>query len=173
MPEITLRHEIDTDEDTYWEKFVFDPDFNRKLYVEALQFPVWKLLDSKEDESKITRRVQVDPPTSNMPGALKKLIGDRLSYVEEGTFDKKTRRYTFKVLPSTLADKTKVQGEMWVEKLPDAGSQKRIARVTKVSVEVKVFMVGGMVEERILSDLRSSYDKGTSFTNKTIKESAL
>lgn len=173
MPEITLRHEIDTDEDTYWSKFVFDPDFNRKLYVGELHFPVWKLLDSKEDESTITRRVQVDPPIGNMPGPLKKLIGDRLSYVEEGVFDKKAKRYTFKVVPSTLTDKTKVHGEMWVEKLGDANSQKRIARVTKVSVEVKVFLVGGMVEERILSDLRSSYDKGTSFTNRTIKESAL
>ena len=104
-----------------------------------------------------------------MPGPVKKLFGDRLSYVEEGTFDKKTRRYTFKVTPSTLAEKTKVAGEMWVEKL----GEKKVARVTKISVEVKVFMVGGMVEDRILADLRSSYDKGTTFTNEYIKENGL
>ncbi len=169
MPEITLRHEIATDEDTYWAKCVFDPEFNKKLYIDALAFPQWKLLDSKDDDAKIWRRVQVDPPVGNMPGAVKKVIGDRLSYVEEGTFDKKSKRYAFHVVPSTMAEKTKVAGEMWVEKLGD----KKIARLTKISVTVKVFMVGGMVEDRILSDLRSSYDKAAAFTNQYIKDIGL
>jgi hypothetical protein len=169
VPEIKLRHEIDTDEDTYWAKCVFDAGFNEKLYMSALHFPEWRLLDSKDDDAKIWRKVQVDPPTGDMPAAVKKVIGDRLSYVEEGTFDKKTKRYAFKVTPSTMAEKTKVAGEMWVEKLGD----KKIARVTKISVEVKVFLVGGLVEDRILSDLRSSYDKGTTFTNQYIKENGL
>jgi hypothetical protein len=169
MPEVTLRHEINTDEDTYWAKCVFDPAFNKALYIDALKFPEWKLLDSKEDDTKIWRKVQVDPPTGNMPGPVKKVIGDRLSYVEEGTFDKKTKRYSFKVTPSSLAEKTKVTGEMWVEKLGD----KKIARIAKMSVEVKIFVVGGLVEDRILSDLRSSYDKGTSFTNEYIEKNGL
>ena len=172
MPEITLRHEIDTDEDTYWARCVFDADFNKKLYIDALKFPQWKLIDSKDDDAKIWRKIQVDPPTGDMPGPVKKVIGDRLSYVEEGTFDKKTKRYSFKVTPSTMAEKTKVAGEMWVERLGDENG-KKIARITKISVEVKVFMIGGLVEDRILSDLRSSYDKGTAFTNAYIKEHSL
>jgi len=169
MPEVTLRHEIDTDEDTYWAKCVFDADFNKKLYIDALKFPQWKLLDSKEDDTKIWRKVQVDPPTGDMPAAVKKVIGDRLSYVEEGTWDRKTKRYSFKVTPSTMAEKTKVAGEMWTEKL----GEKKIVRITKINVEVKVFMVGGLVEDRITADLRSSYDKGTVFTNRYIAENGL
>lgn len=169
MPEITLRHEIATDEDTYWSKIVFDAPFNEKMYMGGLEFPQWKLLDAKEDDAKLWRRVQVDPPVGDVPAAVKKVIGDRLSYVEEGTFDKKTKRYSFKVTPSTMAEKTKVSGEMWVEKLAD----KKIVRFTRMSVEVKVFMVGGLVEDRILSDLRSSYDKGTTFTNAFIEENGL
>ncbi len=169
MPEITLRHEIDTDEDTYWKECVFNAEFNTALYIEGLKFPVWKLLDSKEDDAKIWRKVQVDPPLGDLPSAVKKVIGDRLSYVEEGTFDKKSKRYSFKVTPSTMAEKTKVAGEMWVEKVSD----KKIRRLTKISVEVKVFMIGGMIEERILSDLRGSYDKGTAFTNAYIAKKGL
>ncbi len=169
MPEVTLRHEINTDEDTYWAKCVFDADFNKKLYIDALKFPQWKLLDSKDDDAKIWRKVQVDPPTGDMPAAVKKVIGDRLSYVEEGTWDRRTKRYSFKVTPSTMAEKTKVAGEMWTEKLGD----KKIVRITKINVEVKVFMVGGLVEDRIIADLRSSYDKGTVFTNQYIAEHGL
>lgn len=168
MPEVTLRHEIETDEDTYWPKVVFDPSFNEEMYVKHLQIG-WKLLDQKEDDAKLTRRVHVEPPVGNLPGPLKKLIGDRLSYEEEGTFDKATRRYSFRVKPSTMAEKTKVSGEMWCERLGD----KRIARVCRISVEVKVMMVGSMVEERILNDLRASYDKGTAFTNDWIRRNGL
>jgi hypothetical protein len=169
MPEITIKNEINTDEDTYWKECVFNPPFNEKLYKEGLKFPEWKILDSKDDETKLTRRVQVDPPVGNLPAAVKKVIGDRLSYIEEGTFDKAKKKYSFKVIPSSMADKTKVVGEMWVEKLGD----KKITRFTKISVEVKIFMVGGLVEDRILSDLRTSYEKGTAFTNDFLKEKGL
>lgn len=169
MPEVTLRHEIDTDEDTFWTKIVFDESFNKKLYEGALAFPGWKLLDSKEDDAKIIRRVQVDPPVSDLPGPLKKVIGDRLAYIEDGTFDKRAKRYHFKVTPSTTADKTKVNGELWVEKISD----KKIRRLCKISVEVKIFMVGGMVEERILSDLRAFYDNSTAFTNEYLKNNSI
>lgn len=168
MPEITLRHDIDCDEDTYWKKIVFDETFNKKMYVEHLKIG-WKLEDHKEDDAKITRRVHVEPDTSNLPGAVKKVIGDRLAYTEEGTFEKSSKRYKFKVTPSTMADKTKVSGEMWVEKKGD----KKVTRICRIAVEVKVFMVGGMVEEKILSDLRTSYDKGTDFTNRYIKDNGL
>ena len=169
MQEFNLRHLIDTDEDTYWAKCVFDTEFNRQLYLEALKFPDWRILDSKEDETKIWRRVQVSPPVAHVPGPVKKVIGDRLSYVEEGTFDRKAKRYSFKVTPSTLAEKTKVAGQMWIEKL----GEKKIARLTKISVDVKVFMVGGLVEDRIATDLRAAYDEGTSFTNQYIKKNGL
>lgn len=169
MPEITLRHEIDIDEDTFWQKVVLDPSFNEKLYVGYMHFPGWKLLEQKDDDAKVWRRVQVDPPVANLPSAIKKVAGDKFGYVEEGTYDKKSKRYSFKVTPSTMADKTKVSGELWTEKLGD----KKIARLCKVSVEVKVFMIGGIVEERIISDLRASYDKGADFTNQQVKSGAL
>lgn len=169
MPEVTLRHEIETDEDTFWSKIVFNEAFNKQMFEGSMKFPGWKILESKDDDAKIVRRVQVDPPTGDLPGAVKKVIGDKLAYTEEGTFDKKSKRYSFKVTPSTLADKTKVSGEMWVEKLAD----KKIRRICRISVEVKVFMVGSMVEDRIMQDLRSSYDNSTSYTNQYIKENGL
>lgn len=170
MPEITLRHEIDTDEDTFWSKIVFDEGFNKKLYLDELKFPQWKLLEMKDDDAKISRRVLVEPATNDLPGPLKKALGgDALAYTEDGTFDKKSKRYTFKVIPSLMPDKTKVSGELWVEKVGD----KKIRRMCRIAVEVKVFVVGSMIEDRILKDLQSSYDQSTTATNKHIKEQGL
>jgi hypothetical protein len=169
MPEVTLRHEIDTDEDTFWSKLVFNDEFNEQMFLGAMKFPGWKVLESKEDDAKIVRRTQVDPPTGDLPGPVKKVIGDKLAYTEEGTFDKKSKRYSFKVTPSTMAEKTKVNGEMWTEKVGD----KKVRRMCRISVEVKVFMVGSMVEDRIMQDLRSSYDSSAVYTNKYIQENGL
>lgn len=168
MADVTLRHEIDTDEDTYWSKVVFDEAFNKALYGEHLGIG-WKLLEQKDDDAKIVRRAYVEPPVGNLPGPVKKVIGDKLAYTEEGTFDKKTKKYSFKVTPSTMAEKTKISGEMTCEKLGD----KKIARVVKMHIEVKVMLVGGMVEERIVSDLRVSYDKGAAFTNDWVAKHGL
>jgi len=169
MPEITLRHEIETDEDTFWSKIVFDEPFNKRMYEGELKFPGWKLLDMKEDDARIVRRVQVDPPVKDLPAAVKKVIGDRLGYVEDGTFDKKTKRYAMKVTPSAMAEKSKISGELWSERAGD----KKIWRICRMSVEVKVFMVGSLVEDRIIQDLRSAYDASATFTNRYVKEHAL
>jgi hypothetical protein len=169
MAEITLRHEMNCDEDTYFERCMFDEEYNRRLYIETLKFPGYELLEQSDGPDKRTRKVHIDPPLAGIPGPVKKVIGDKFSYVEEGTFDKKTKRYTFKVVPSTMSEKTKTQGELWCEKIGD----KRIARVAKISVEVKVFMVGGMVEEKILGDLKASYDAAAKFTNDFLKEKGL
>lgn len=166
MPEATVAHEIDTDEETFWKTIFFGEEFNKKLFEGHLKFPTWSQVEFKEDDAKITRRVRVDPPTGDLPGPMKKLIGDKFSYFEEGTYDKKTKRYSFKVLPSVLADKMKVSGEIWVEKISD----NKIRRKARIEVQVKIFAVGGMVEDRTLVDVKKSYDQGAAFTNQFLKE---
>ena len=165
MAEITIRHELDCSEDAFW-KCVFDEDYNRRLYLERLAFPGYKVLEQKEEPGSISRKVHIDPPVAGLPGPVKKLIGDRLSYVEEGTFNKATKRYAFTVKPSTLAEKTTTKGELWTEKL----GENRVARLARVTVEVKVFAVGGMVEDKIAGDLRASYEAAAKFTNEYVKE---
>jgi hypothetical protein len=169
MNEVTLRHDVDCDEDTFWDKIVFEEGFNKQMYEGDMKFPSWKLLESKDNGDKITRKVFVDPPVGELPGPIKKVLGNSLAYTEEGTFDKKTKRYTFKVTPSAMADKAKIHGELWAEKIGD----KKTRRMCKITVEVKVMLVGGMIEDRIVQDLKKSYDDSTIYTNKYIKEHGL
>jgi hypothetical protein len=170
MPEIALRHEFDCDEDTYWNRVTFDSDFNRRLYLDVLKFLRYELVEDKEDETARRRRVQIEPPLGGLPAPVQKAIGDKLSYVEVGTFDKKTRRYAFSVVPSVMADRSKTVGELFVEPL---GGGKGIVRVAKIKVEVKAFMVGGLIEEKILGDLRGAYEEAAKFTRIYLKEKGL
>ena len=166
MPEVTLRHEFDCDEDTFWEKVIFSEEFNRRLYLDILKFPGFKLLEQRDEGDKRFRRVHLDPPLGNVPAPVRKVVGDKLSYVEEGTYDKHTRRYEFNVTPSTMADKTRNTGVISTEKI----GEKKIVRVARVDVQVKVFMIGGMVEEMILGDLKKSYEATATFTREYLRE---
>jgi hypothetical protein len=169
MPDFTVKNEFATDEETFWEKCFLDEEYNRRLYLETLKFPGWKLLEQKTDGNKIHRKVHIDPPVTGMPGPVKKALGDKFSYVEEGTYDKTTHRYTFKITPSVMPDKARTAGELWTEKLGD----KKIVRHAKVHVEVKVFVIGGMVEDKLLGDLKHSYAEAAAFTQKFLAEKVL
>lgn len=166
MPEITIRHEFDCDEETYWDKCIFGVEFNERLYNDILKFPAYEVISQTNEADKRTRKVRIEPPLGNLPGAVKKVIGDRLGYVEEGIFDKATKRYTFHITPSTMAEKTKTIGTLYCEKL----GEKKIARIAKIKVEVKVFAIGGIVEDKIVGDLRASYEAAAKFTNQYVKE---
>jgi hypothetical protein len=169
MASTRIEHEFDCSEATLWQLTFFDEEFNRRLYLEALRFPVWKVLEQKVTDDAVVRRVQVEPLIENLPGPLKKAFGDRFGYVEEGTFDRKQNRYRFRVLPSTMADKTHISGEMRSEPLGD----KRVRRIVEFSVEVKIMMLGKLVEQKTIEDTRGSYDKTAVFMRQYIREKGL
>jgi len=167
VTEVTVRHELDCDEDTFWFGCTFNEEFNRALYLGTLKFPGYEGENVDRGDT-VTRKVTVDPPVAGFPAPVRKVLGDRFAYVEEGTFDKATKRYRFKVTPSTAADKTSTVGELWCEKLGD----KKIARYAKINVSVKIFAIGGLVEDKIASDLRANYDAAAAFANDWVKRKA-
>lgn len=168
MAEFTARHEIDCSIQDYWDKCVFDNGFNQKLYVERLHFHSFVPSESIDTPEKRTKKCTMEPPLSGVPGPAKKLVGDALKYSEDGFLDKKTMRYRSTITPSTFADKTKVDAELWCEPSP-SGDPKKCVRFARVRVEVKVFVVGSMVEEMIMRDLRTSYDAEAAFVGEWVK----
>jgi hypothetical protein len=166
MPTTTIAHEFDCSEETFWKIMFFDPEFNRRLYLETLRFPVWKVLEEKVNDDVVERRVEVQPLVENMPAAIKKIIGERFGYVEEGTLDRKQNRYRFRVIPSSMADKTHISGEMRTERI----GEQRVRRIVEFGIEVKVFMVGKLVEQKTIDDTRASYEKMAAFFRQYLKE---
>lgn len=163
------RHEFDCSEDTFWDVCTFSEEFSKKLYMDVLKFPGWKQLEQTDDGTTLSRRIQIDPPLVGVPAPVLKIVGDKFSYMEIGKFDRKSHRYTFEIKPSTAADKAKTSGVLWTEKLGD----KKCARFAEVDVDVKVFLVGSLLEEKILSDLKKSYEETSRYIGEYLKEKGL
>jgi len=166
MPELQLRHEMGCDEETYWTKCIFDPEYNKRLFLDALQFKNYELVETKDDGKTLFRKIKIDPKVTGLPGPVKKAIGDSFAYVEEGTFDRATRRYTYRIIPSAFGEKSKVSGVIHCESLGD----KKVARIADMKVEVKILMIGKLVEDVIIRDLKSSFATAAQFTTEFVRE---
>jgi hypothetical protein len=164
-----IQHDFDCGEAALWQVFFFDDEYNRRLYLETLKFPVWKVIDQKVTDATLERRVEIHPVIDNVPGPLKALIGDHFHYIEEGRLDRKTNRYTFPILPSSLADKTTIAGEMYPERLGET----RCRRVIDYKVDVKVMIVGKLAEQKTISDTQANYDRAAMFTRTYLKEKGI
>lgn len=163
----TVRHTFEgVDVDTFWEKIFFDQEFNRRLYLDELKFETYEVVEQQsEPNGVVTRRVR-QTPRSDAPAVVKKLVGDSVSYIEEGRFDPQTKRWRYSITPSKMADKIRIGGEFWVE----PKGENAVERVCTVDLEVKVFGVGKTVEGFIEKQTKDSYEKAASFTQRYIRE---
>ena len=169
MADVKIEHVYNCSADTFWDKLFFDDEFNKSLFKDALEFPVYEKLKEEKDDKEVRRSINVMPKLGPMPGPLKALIGDGLGYREDGVFDKKAKRYTMTITPNKLADKISIKGEFYLE----PKGEKSCTRVFKCSVTAKIFGVGGMLEKRVIADLETSYEKSAAFTNKWLAEKKL
>jgi hypothetical protein len=110
-----------------------------------------RTLHSKEEnggKTKQTFKVVV----SDIPPKVRKVL-KVLEWMEESTWDPEGERFEWKVLPSVMPGKISCGGEMFYE---DKGGS--TTRVVKGSIDVRIPIVGGVVEKVILDNIRRNYD---------------
>ncbi|HEY8380261.1 MAG TPA: DUF2505 domain-containing protein [Nannocystis sp.] len=162
MATFRITHEINCNAETFWKLF-FDPEFNTKMFKEALAFPEFEVLEFRETDATIVRKVRAMPKL-NVPGPVAKLLGSGFRYTEEGTFDKATQKWRWKMIPSALADKLRQEGTMWLEPIGDD----KIRRVAELITEAKVFGIGGLIESSAEKQMREGWDASAVFFNKQL-----
>jgi hypothetical protein len=163
MGTFTVTHEIRCDEATFWRVF-FDKEFNQKLFREALGFPEFEVVDQRETETELVRKV-AGMPKMNMPGPVAKLLGSNFRYTELGTFDKAKKLWRWKMTPSVMAEKLRQEGQMHIEPAGDG----RVRRIARMDNEAKVFGVGGLIESSAEKQLREGWDASAHFMNRYIE----
>lgn len=164
MGKFTITHPINCDLDTFW-KWFLDKDFNVKLYTGPLGFPEFSVVDQTETETTISRKVQAQPKME-VPGPVAKLIGPGFRYTEEGTMTKSERVWRWKMTPSTLADKLFTSGVIRAEAAGDG----KVRRIAEVSIEAKIFGVGGLIEGSAEKQIRDGWEKSAVFMNQWVAE---
>ncbi|KYF87947.1 DUF2505 domain-containing protein [Sorangium sp. So ce296] len=164
MGKFTITNEINCNVDTFWKLFL-DKTFNEELYRKELGFPEYTITEQVETETEIIRR-SAGKPKMNLPGPVEKLLGSGFRYTEEGKLNKATKVWTFKLTPSTLADKMRNEGVVRVEAIGD----NKVRRIAEIFIEAKVFGVGGLLESSAEKELRQGWEESAVFMNKWIAQ---
>jgi len=162
----TVTHELNCDAEAYWKLF-FDKAFNQALFTDELKFPRYSIDEQREGDKEIYRKVSGEPKM-DIPGPLKKVLGSSFAYTEEGTYDRASKTWRFK-MTTNMGDKMRTEGTMRVEPLGPG----KCRRVGEITVEAKMFGIGGMVESTSEKELRKGWDQSAVFTNKWITDGKL
>ena len=160
-----MRHDIDCDVDRFWKLF-FDREMSTKLF-QHLEFPKWEILEQRDDDKEIVRITKATPKL-DVPGPVRKVLGDGFGYTEEGWFDKASRTFRFVIKPSALEGKLKNEGTVRCE--PSGKDGQKCTRIVDVTVAAKVFGIGGMIESMTEKSTRDGWGRSATFLNQWIKE---
>jgi uncharacterized protein DUF2505 len=169
MASFRSEHVFDCSQTTFWEKVFFDAEYNRRLFYDELHFAEWTELEQKHEGDRVHRLVRALPPPPDLPGPLKAALGNGVGYEERGVFERPKNRYEARVRPNSLPDRVSVELIFRTEPI---GEQK-CRRFVDGTINARVMLVGGMLEQRMIVDLQRSYDKSAVFTNRFVAEKGL
>jgi hypothetical protein len=153
MKKISLTHVIDCDADTFWKLFL-DPEYNKKLYLEGLGFKAFDILEMTPEKRHLKA-----VPKMNVPAAVAKLLGDSFGYEDQGSLDKASGVFRWKMTPNTLQGKLSTSGTVKIE----SASDKKIRRLSEATVEASVFGLGGVLESAAEKEVREGLEKEIEF----------
>ncbi|MGW2084134.1 DUF2505 family protein [Streptomyces sp. NPDC001880] len=153
MGKFTTTNEFNGALSKIWE-LLLDDVITAEVYLQDLGYAEWAVADRQEGPEQTTRRVAMQPKRE-LPGPLAKLFGSGYRETEKSTFSTSERTWHWKRIPSTMADKIRMEGAVRFEELgPD-----RSRVISEISVEAKIFGVGGLFESSFEKSYREEMDR--------------
>lgn len=161
---VSLSQIIECSEAEFWKSF-FDPALNKRLFLEGLGFRGYETVEQKETDEAITRTTRVEPKLA-LPGPVAKVFGSSFHYGEQGRFDKATKVWRWKMIPSTMTDKLHVDGKLEVTPI----GEDKVRRDIEIALEAKVMMIGGLIEDTFKKQLSDGWQKGADVQNAWLRQ---
>jgi hypothetical protein len=158
MKNVTVTTVLPCSAATFWKVFL-DEGYTRAFYLDELQFKELTFLELTES----SRKVRVVPKL-NLPAVLQKLIGDSFAYEEHGTLDRARNEWTWRMIPRKEIVATR--GKVRIEPVGDA----QCRRHNEVTIEGKIFGVGGLIESTAEKEVHSSAAKEQAFFTRWLEQ---
>jgi hypothetical protein len=160
MMDTTVRHTFHVSYETYWDELFFNEAYQTSLHMKGLNCALAEVeLLEKRDDGRLFQRVRIEPRVP-MPGPVKKLLGDRVVYVEDGVYDPQDGRYRFTIIPSVFAKMSTIQGVLWVTRT----GEQQVERTCVLTVSVNVRGAGKILERFISRSYEKNIATAAQFT---------
>ena len=146
-----------------YEKLYFDEEFDTAL-CKAVQL-TRTLIQGKTKNNHISRAVRVSVDRE-IPTPIAKILGaDHLEYTEYLDYGFGSHHGRWKTVASLMASKIYSHGNFTF-----SANNSVVTRVVEGEIKVKIFAVGGVVEQFIVADIEKSYNRTAAFTQRWIND---
>jgi hypothetical protein len=150
------EHRIALGADAFWE-ILHAPRYEA-LVAEAARLREYRELERRDESDAIYRRIQAVPELPDALAALLRRIAPgacEASYVEEQWRSKSRKEVRFRMRPSVLSDRIRIEGAVRIE----PREEKRCIRILDGRVEVDLFGLGRLVERAVVQSTIEAYGR--------------
>jgi hypothetical protein len=160
---IPLYDEFACSLNDYWERVFLTEDYQRSLHLEGLGFHSYRCLEHRETEDlKVLRSIEV-AGVPGLPSLVQRLVPGG-GYVERGSLDRRSNRWTFRIEPAGMAGRIQIHGRVEVEAL----GLDRCLRSGEIVVDVRLPGVGSRVTKALTALTVANEDKSVRFTHRFV-----
>lgn len=148
-------HEIPLSADAFWE-IIHSPEYEARV-AGAIGLRAYREIERREEPDAIYRRIEVEADLPDALGALIRRVGldAPAGYVEEQWRSRTRRVVRWRMTPTVLADRARIEGVVKVEPRGARGC----LRVLDGDVRVGVFAVGRLIERAAVAIVVEAYAK--------------
>jgi hypothetical protein len=177
--ESRFDHECDCSEETFWAKINFDEEFNRRLFVDELDFERWSMLSLEENESELRWLVEAAARVNpRVPETFRRFLRHGLSYRETDVFEKKARRCRTFIVPLSMRRRFSITIDSQTVSL--GANRCRVEYTIKVVASLfaslggnSAFGISRVIEEEILRQFMEGFEVRAALTKRFIAEKSL
>lgn len=163
------RQHFEISREGYWRELCLNLEYQKRLYTEALGCNDMEVVKNEGDYEGGMKRNLRFIKKSDAPAAVRKVFGEETTLTEISEFDAERQCWKFQMVPSVMADRLEIRGEIRLEEKPDG----TVDQVSEQTFNCKIFGIGGIVERFIAKSIQESQADKTRFTQKYIQDNAL
>lgn len=152
--------------DRFWSVYL-DPAYIKALYLDELKYKGLEVLEV----TATSRKLRVVPKL-NMPGPIESLIGDSFAYEDHGTLNAARTEWTWRMVqPAQLDPRAKPKKDVvttrGVVRLAALG-ENECRRSDELTIEAKIFGLGGLIESSAEKEARAAWVKEFEFLKRWV-----
>jgi len=163
--QVRFAHDFECDAERYWRTF-FSDEYNRAL--DERMHMTRTVLERTEDAEGIKRHIRFELGARELPALVRKVTGDKIGYEERSIWRRADSTLEIVIGPSVQALRGKFEMTGTFRTVPDRPGTVR--REIRVSVTVRVPLLGGQIERLVAEELRKSYDSSAALTRRWLSE---
>lgn len=149
----------------FWERVFFNEGYTQALMVNGLGHKSAQVISLETASNGVVRRRMKVQPKLNIPGPIKRLLGDGFHYIEEGTYDPRRPAFISKITLPSAPKIIEINSTLSFADRKSGGADRQV----RLAVKSSKFGLARLIETTSKGILTQQYNEAEAFTQIWLK----